>query len=168
MAARRVFRTIRRVEKPTGAVRDEHEQLLGHVEHLREAAREVPRLSPEERAAVIERILAFLRGTLIPHAEAEEHVLFPEVARLVGHPEATASMTLEHAAIRARTDALADADPSDVSSLQELLYGLQALITVHFSKEEDIYLPLIDAQPPQLAKEIIERMGERAPAEHSH
>jgi iron-sulfur cluster repair protein YtfE (RIC family) len=31
-----------------------------------------------------------------------------------------------------------------VSLLQELLYGLHALITVHFRKEDELYLPLLE------------------------
>jgi hemerythrin superfamily protein len=52
--------------------------LLEHIEHLAEAAREMPRLSGEEREALRKRILCFLCDTLIPHAKAEEEVLYPE------------------------------------------------------------------------------------------
>ena len=150
------------MDKPTAPIRDEHMHLMAHVEHLREAAREVPRLSVEEREAVVKRIVDFLHGTLVPHAEAEERFLYPEVARLLGHADATAPMTHDHVAIRALGDALAEADPADAATLQELLYGLHALITVHFHKEEDIYLPLLDEQPPELASAILDRMGEHA------
>jgi iron-sulfur cluster repair protein YtfE (RIC family) len=147
------------MENPTQPLRSEHQQLLVHVDQLREAAREVPRLALEEREAVVARILEFLRGTLIPHAEAEEGFLYPEVARLLGHEEATAPMSHDHVAIGALTDALAEADPSETDALQELLYGLHALITVHFRKEEDIYLPLLDAQQPDAVQELLGRMS---------
>ena len=39
----------------------------------------------------------------------------------------------------------------DVDTLQELLYGVHALISVHFRKEEDIQLPAFDAAPPEVA-----------------
>ena len=129
---------------PTDAFRAEHRHLLDHVEHIRLAARELPELSPEERAAVIGRVVHFLRHTLAPHAETEEVLLYPEFARLLGSPQALQPMIYDHAAIRERIGELDETDIADTARLQELLYGLHALITVHFWKEEEIYLPLIE------------------------
>ena len=56
----------------------EHEELLSHIEHIGQAAREVPSLGLAEREALVGRILGFLRDTLASHAEAEEEVLYPE------------------------------------------------------------------------------------------
>jgi hemerythrin HHE cation binding domain-containing protein len=122
----------------------ENEQLLDHVEHIRVAALELPALWPEERHELLGRILDFLRHDLGAHAEREESGLYPHVARILGDPRATDSMTYDHVAIRQLTARLADASVHDVSLLQELLYGLHALITVHFQKEEEVYLPLLD------------------------
>ncbi len=52
-------------------------------------------------------------------------------------------MIHDHVAIRARIAQLEQADPRDLARLQELLYGLYALISVHFAKEEELYLPLL-------------------------
>lgn len=128
----------------TEAVRDDHADLRDHVEQIRIAARELPSMSPEERKEVVARILDFLRGTLLPHADEEERLLYREVAKLLGHPEATAPMTHDHVAIRVRTLDLAATKETEVDRLQELLYGLYALIMVHFWKEELLYLPLIE------------------------
>lgn len=149
----------------TQAFRDEHAALLDHVEHLRVAAAQLPEMTSEERADTVGRILQFLQGTLMPHAEAEERVLYPAVARLLGHPEATATMISDHRAIVARIDALETAEPDDLARLQELLYGLYALLLVHFHKEEDDYLPLLEAQPPEQVAAIFEGMGGH---EHAH
>ena len=124
----------------------EHRELLGDVEHIRLAAREVAGLSPEERDAARARVLEFLRGTLVPHAQEEERELYPRVAEILGHPDATAPMIYDHLAIRERIADLADADPADAARLQELLYGLHALIKVHFWKEEELYLPLVERE----------------------
>ncbi len=150
---------------PTQPFRDEHAELLSHIEHIRNAARELPRLSSEERRALLGRILGFLRGTLLPHAETEEQVLYPEWARLVGSPDAAEPMVHDHKAILIRTDALAEADPDDIDRIQELLYGLYALITVHFRKEEEIQLPALDADPAT-AERVAERMGSHT--HHTH
>jgi hemerythrin len=53
-------------------------------------------------------------------------------------------MLYDHRAICERVDELASASIDDVARLQELLYGLHALIEVHFRKEEELYLPLVE------------------------
>jgi hemerythrin superfamily protein len=152
--------------RPTEPFRREHEHLAEHIDHLAEAARELPRLSDDERGALRERLLAFLRGTLIPHARAEEEVLYPAWAELVGYPDAALPMIHDHEAIVARVDRLARADLRDIDALQELLYGLHALIGVHFRKEEDIQLAAFDAAPPEVTEAVLARM--RAAPGHDH
>ncbi len=103
----------------------------------------------------------------MPHARAEEEVLYPEWAELVGFADAAIPMVHDHEAIAARIDQLADASVSDVDRLQELLYGLYALILVHFRKEEDLQLPVFDAHP-EVARRVLDRMHEAAHHGHSH
>ena len=154
--------------RPTEPFRKEHEQLLEHIEHIAQAARELPRLSDEERSLLRERILGFLRGTLVPHAKAEEEVLYPAWAELVGFAGAAAPMVHDHEAIVARIERLERADIRDTDALQELLYGLYALISVHFRKEEDLQLPAFDAAPPEVTQSVLERMERAAGEAHVH
>ena len=130
--------------KETETVRKDHAKLREDVEHMRLAARELPAVSPEERHAIVGRILDFLRETLLPHAEEEEQWLYAAVGKVLGNPEATHTMAHDHGAIRVRVLELALTDDTDIDRFQELLYGLYALITVHFSKEEQLYLPLLE------------------------
>jgi len=154
--------------RPTEPFRREHEELLSHIEHISQAAREVARLARGERELLVARILEFLRGTLLPHAEAEEEVLYPEWAKLIGFADAAVPMVHDHEAIVERVERLERADPDDVDALQELLYGLHALISVHFRKEEDIQLPAFDAAPPELTQAVLERMEALAGHDHAH
>jgi iron-sulfur cluster repair protein YtfE (RIC family) len=154
--------------RPTEPFRKEHEQLLEHIEHIAESAREMPRLSDEERDALRGRILGFLRGTLIPHAAAEEAVLYPEWAKLVGFADAAAPMIHDHEAIVARIERLEGADIGDLDALQELLYGLHALISVHFRKEEDLQLPAFDAAPREVTETVLKRMETETGHSHEH
>jgi iron-sulfur cluster repair protein YtfE (RIC family) len=151
--------------RPTEPFRHEHEQLLEHIEHIALAAREMPRLSEDERDELRMRIVGFLRGTLLPHAKAEEEILYPEWAKLVGFPAAAVPMVHDHEAIVVRVGRLEAAEAGDVDTLQELLYGLYALISVHFRKEEDLQLPAFDAAP-EVAARVLERMGGAAGHEH--
>lgn len=157
--------------RPTEPFRREHEQLLSHIEHVGQAAREVPKLSQDDRSALVARILEFLQGTLVPHAQAEEKVLYPEWAKLVGFEDAAVPMVHDHEAIVDRIERLAQADAADVETLQELLYGLYALISVHFRKEEDIQLPAFDSAPAEVTEAVLERMeaiSGHPPHEHAH
>ena len=152
--------------RATEPFRQEHQELLEHIEHLAAAARELPTLSEAERELLRARVLGFLRGTLIPHARAEEEVLYPEWAELVGFADAAIPMVHDHEAIVARIDQLADTEIANVDKLQELLYGLYALISVHFRKEEDVQLPVLDANP-EAARRVLDRMGERLGETHA-
>ena len=119
------------------------------------------------RAMLRARIVAFLGGTLLPHARAEEEILYPEWAELVGYADAAVPMIHDHEAIVARVERLDAADVADLDALQELLYGLYALISVHFRKEEDLQLPAFDAAP-EVAERVLARMGAAAGHSHGH
>jgi iron-sulfur cluster repair protein YtfE (RIC family) len=154
--------------QPIEAFREEHRQLLKHLAHIRSTARELPELSENERASRRERILDFLEHTLIPHAEAEEEVLYPEIGRILGDLRATETMRYEHGAIRERIVALRQAKVADTRGLEEVLYGLHALIIVHFAKEEEVYLPLLEAEPEQKVRALFERMAASGHDAHAH
>ena len=151
--------------RATEPFRQEHVALLDHIGHIAQAAREMPRLSMDERLMLVGRILAFLTDTLVPHAKAEEEILYPEWARLVGFDDAAVPMVHDHEAIVARIHQLEATDVHDVDALQEILYGLYALISVHFRKEEDLQLPVFDANP-SVAARVLDRMGSMAG--HAH
>ena len=94
----------------------------------------------------------FLQHHLIPHARAEEAVLYPAVEKALGAQGVTAAMAADHREITRRIDALAataagDGEPSkdQVESLRRQLYGLSAILDLHFAREEELLLPLLDA-----------------------
>ena len=157
---------------PTQPLRDEHRELRPHVERLREAAEAIGDTPTPKLHALLDEVDEFLGRHLIPHAQAEEAALYPVVARLMGAPEATATMRHDHFEIgrlvtelRTLQDHLADAayQPGEAESLRRTLYGLYAVITLHFAKEEEIYLPLLDARlSSDEAREMFQRMEEAA------
>jgi iron-sulfur cluster repair protein YtfE (RIC family) len=155
-------------EQPkTDSLRTEHERLLDHVEHIRVAALELPALSGEERRELVDRIVGFLQGELASYTESEERGLYPYVNRLLGDPRATAPMVYDHKAIQQLTTRLRETSVHEVALLQELLYGLHALITVHVRKEEELYLPLLEREPVGQVNHVLGAMGEIR-LEHAH
>lgn len=131
----------------TQPLRDEHRQLLPELEVLREAAEAIESPAAEDLA---KKALRFLTGHLLPHAEAEEAALYPVVARTMGAANATATMSRDHVEVARLTHELSEClgswSGSDADRLRarRLLYGLYALVGVHFAKEEEVYLPLLD------------------------
>ncbi|MGE5532493.1 MAG: hemerythrin domain-containing protein, partial [Bacteroidota bacterium] len=93
---------------PTEPLRAEHRDLLPHLQGLDTIADEVDRWNADEAAHLLGEIVGFLRGHLVPHATAEEQVLYPAVEEAMAAPEATATMRADHVEIVARIDRLAN------------------------------------------------------------
>jgi hemerythrin-like domain-containing protein len=156
----------------TQPLRDEHKELFPHVEHLRTAADAVGNVPLGELRAAVDAAHDFLAHHLLPHAQAEEHALYPVVGKALGAPEATKTMSRDHVEVERLTGELGrlreaisrgDPSPDQVKDLRRLLYGLYALVSVHFAKEEEVYLPILDARlSPQEAREMFESMEQAA------
>jgi iron-sulfur cluster repair protein YtfE (RIC family) len=144
-----------RMTRVTQPLREEHEELIPHIEALRAVAESVADAPLEAVRRDVGRAEAFLVHHLLPHAEAEEAALYPVVARVMGAPEATRTMSRDHVevgrlvgeltALRGRLDRPA-LGAAEVEALRRVLYGLYAVVRLHFVKEEEVYLPLLDAR----------------------
>jgi iron-sulfur cluster repair protein YtfE (RIC family) len=139
----------------TQPLRDEHKDLLPHIELLRTAADAIGDVPIVSLRRSVEDAYAFLTQHLLPHAQAEERALYPVVGRLMGAPEATATMSRDHVEIGRLTEELGSLrsrlggtslDASEERALRRVLYGLFTLVSVHFAKEEEVYLPILDAR----------------------
>jgi len=119
-------------------LRDEHATLVPHIEALRAAGDAVGDVELDDLRTGVDGALEFLDHHLIPHAEAEDAVLYPEVQRVLGAPEATATMSRDHVEVGALTGELAglaarlasaDALDGDLArGLRRVLYGLHHLV----------------------------------------
>jgi len=128
---------------------DKHEEFRAWTDRLRAAARALPELDAAERFSVLADLLAFLQERIEPHTRIDEAVLYPSAEARSGSPLASASMAYDHLAIRSWIAKLVEADADDVATLQELLYGLDALIRVHLWKEDELFVkPLGSATWP--------------------
>lgn len=122
-----------------------HREIRAWTDELRSAARLMPKLDAASRAAVLADLVAFLQEEVEPHTHVDEQVLYPSAAQRIGSPLATAAMAYDHLAIRAWIAKLAEADEEGVETIQELLYGLDALIRVHLWKEDELYLAPLES-----------------------
>ncbi|MBF6132105.1 cadmium-translocating P-type ATPase [Nocardia otitidiscaviarum] len=139
----------------------EHETLRDTLALLRTAA---DRLGSRDDGKValsaLEDAYRFLTDELLPHEQAEENELYPVLALPLGSAEATATMSRTHAEIErlatrighhlslARRAGRIAADQTD--DLLACLYGLHALLRLHFQQEEENYFTLAD-DPPESA-----------------
>ena len=152
----------------TQPLREEHQELLPHLTQLQAIADAVGTAPIASLRQGIDDISAFLTHQLLPHAQAEERALYPVVGRLMGAPEATATMSRDHVEITRLTEQLEELrsqlgnEPLEMPqehALRRVLYGLSALVAVHFAKEEEVYLPLLDTRlSPHEAKSLFVAM----------
>jgi iron-sulfur cluster repair protein YtfE (RIC family) len=139
----------------TQPLRDEHSELLPELETLRVAAEAAGTLPPRELSRLVDMAYEFLAYHLIPHAQAEDRALYPVVGRAMGAAEATATMSRDHVEVGRLTEELSSlrsavaagqVGEGETRDLRRVLYGLYALVRLHFAKEEEIYLPILDAR----------------------
>jgi iron-sulfur cluster repair protein YtfE (RIC family) len=152
----------------TQPLRDEHKELVPHIEMLLMVADSIGTAPEESVRRGVEEAYLFLTHHLIPHAQAEERALYPVVGRLMGASEATATMSRDHVEVGRLTGELGSLQSQlvgislsepQVKALRRVLYGLYAVVKVHFAKEEEIYLPILDARlTPEEARQMFEAM----------
>ena len=136
----------------TKGLREAHPELGEQSAQLRLAAERFPALGTEEREEMRSRILSYLRERVEPHTKLDELLLYPEVATRLGDPLVAASMNYDHIAIRHWIELIATADVTDAVHLQQLLYGLDALIRVHLWKDNELFLASLESSTlPTLA-----------------
>jgi heavy metal translocating P-type ATPase len=137
----------------TRRFRAEHEAIRSAIEELRTAADSLGLIVPAQAIARVRQVHRTLAEEVGPHEQAEEAELYPVLDRLLGSPDATATMSRGHAEIAHRIrrlgqllDDIGDepADDADIADLRGLLYGLHAILQLHTAQEEESYLSLAD------------------------
>ena len=108
------------------------------------------------RGAEVRRVHQFLAEELLPHEEAEDTALYPAVAAELGGTDPTGAMSRGHVEIAHHLhrlgrllDQLPDVGPDedDLMEMRRLLYGLHAILRLHFAQEEQSYLSLVGPEP---------------------
>ncbi len=139
----------------TQPLRDEHKELYRELENLRLAGDVVNESLTSLAHEKVEQAYNFLIRQLIPHAQAEEKAIYPIIQKAMGAPQATATMTRDHVEVERLTQELGTLRVhksqlsitfEQLNALRRVLYGLYTLVKLHFAKEEEIYLPLLDSK----------------------
>lgn len=139
---------------PTDPIRTEHRELLPHIQELERASLEVAQWSQGVASDRLYHIIDFLKGHLLPHATAEEEILYPAIDEAVGSANATATMKIDHDEIAIRIEHLRETivkaldlwpDGEQTAAIVRQLSVLHGVILLHFRKEEEVLLPILDS-----------------------
>ena len=128
--------------------RAEHREFAPELQRVRATADRLGTLAQEDVRRELEAVRRFLVERLPQHEEEEEAAVYPVVARLMGGEDPMSSMARAHIEIshlvRVYRQLLDDLPPEgptpeDLLDLRRVLYGLHALLRLHFAQEEEAY-----------------------------
>lgn len=156
----------------TQPLREEHKGLFPSVDRIRQVAELIGEASISEVRQGVEEVYEFLAYHLKPHAEAEDAALYPVVQKVLGSPDATRTMSRDHVEVGRYIEELASLKKNvnemvltseQTQALRRVLYGVYAIVKVHFAKEEEVYLPVLDQRlTPEAAQEMFKAMEDAA------
>ena len=135
------------------ALASAHRFLRPHVGELAALAARLDTLPPAEARAALERVREMLEKELLPHEREEQQTAYPLLGKLLEPEDPTGPLIQTHHEIHRLTRLfgrlvaqLPSAGPEacDLRDLRRTLYGLHAVLTLHFAQEEELY-SLFDA-----------------------
>lgn len=142
---------------------EHHERLLHHVNQLPEIADRLLTAKPDDYRREVDELREFLTAMLVPHVDAAEQTLYPELERMYQNRHSMAPMRREHAEVRRLANDVARlADQVDAGhvglgrtlALRRVMFQLYALLKIHLA-EEEIYLRIIDHGVPTDVAEML-------------
>ncbi len=131
---------------------EHHERLMQHVDRMPATGDLIGAVPLDELRPHVDEMCGFLTGLLLPHMEAAERALYPELERLLQNRHSMTPMRREHAEIRQLVAELGrlqqDLDAGRFSTgravaLRRVLYRLYAYLKVHLA-EEQLYLGIVE------------------------
>jgi iron-sulfur cluster repair protein YtfE (RIC family) len=131
---------------------EHHERLVKHIDTMPEVGDMVGHVPVDELRPRVVDLHAFLEGLLIPHMEAAERTLYPELERMLQNRHSMASMRREHDEIRQMVSSLGDMlkkfddgchHTGDCVTVRRLIFRLYAMLKSHLA-EEELYLAIIE------------------------
>lgn len=141
---------------------EHHDRLMRHLDAMPSVGDMVGHAPVEDLPVRVDEVASFLKELLIPHMEAAERALYPELERLLQNRHSMTPMRREHGEIRALVDELirlrarlreGPLHTSETVALRRVIFRLYAMLKVHLA-EEQLYLAIIehDASPEGAAK----------------
>ncbi|MEC3918687.1 heavy metal translocating P-type ATPase [Nocardia sp. CDC160] len=128
----------------------EHDRMHTARESVREAADALADGPTAPAEAAVRRAVTLLTDQVLPHEHAEEHELYPALSGYLRDPEALVTMSREHTEIerliarlhRHLDSATTGLRADQIDDLRATLYGLDAILTLHFAQEDEALFTL--------------------------
>ena len=130
------------------ALASAHRALRPRVSELATLASRLETLSPADARAELERVRDMLEKDLLPHEREEQVSAYPVLGEMLKEEDPTGPLIQTHHEINrlsrlfGRLVAQLPADgprPEDLRDLRRALYGLHAILSLHFAQEEELY-----------------------------
>jgi hypothetical protein len=131
---------------------EHHARLLHHVDAIPAIADGLLASTSAEAHRSLAELGAFLTGTLVPHVDAAERTIYPELERMFQNRHSMAPMRREHAELRRLVDeygtvvAAAGDGPVTLArslAIRRVMFQLFALLKIHLA-EEEAYQHIVD------------------------
>jgi soluble P-type ATPase len=132
-------------------LRIEHERLIPQLDRLRHVADALETQSSADGLRSLHEVEAFLVEEIFPHEANDETQIYPRMAAILPGDDPMATMSRAHREIfhlvdlfqRQVVDLPASGPaPPDIRDLRRTLYGLHAILRLHFDQEEELYASL--------------------------
>jgi iron-sulfur cluster repair protein YtfE (RIC family) len=133
----------------------EHERLAGLLSHLRTVADQLATVSSTEAATTLTATEGMVREQLLRHEHEDDTLVYPRIERSLGGDDPIAAMHRTHREVqhlgrllgRMVTDLAPDGpDQATITEFQRVLYGLDAILRLHFAQEDELYQGLADTR----------------------
>jgi hypothetical protein len=142
---------------------EHHERILAEVDRWPEMADALLTASAEDIRSSVIATSDFLRGELLPHVDAVERSVHPELERMFQNGHSMRPLRLEHDEIRRLAGEYervsADLREGRVTlgrtlAMRRVVFGLYALLKVHLA-EEEAYLRIVERGGGSDVSEVI-------------
>jgi iron-sulfur cluster repair protein YtfE (RIC family) len=130
------------------ALRCTHERLRPQVEELAALAARLDVLAPAQAREELRRVTETLETDILPHEREEQATAYPVIARMLGAEDPTGPLIETHHEIQRLTRLLerlvaqlgpSAPGPDEARDLRRALYGLHAILSLHFGQEDELY-----------------------------
>ena len=125
-----------------------HRSLRPRVSELGELAVCLDDLPPAEALARLQRAARVLEEELLPHESEEQQTVYPILESMLVGENPTGPLIHTHGEIRRLSRLFSRCvaqlpptgpSPEDLREIHRLLYGLHAILTLHFAQEDELY-----------------------------
>jgi hypothetical protein len=132
-------------------LRVEHERLIPQLDRLRDVADSLDTRTGADGLDSLQEVESFLVDEILPHEARDETVIYPQMTEILPGEDPLAMMSRVHREIFHLVDLfqrrvsdlpVSGPEPADIRDLRGILYGLHAVLRLHFDQEEELYASL--------------------------